>query len=141
MSFIDSQTHLGDSQAFTASGPTTNYLDCGVARNLGSGEPMALVFTVTTAPGGTTPTFSFALQDDSDPAFGTVVTELTASPAAANLVVGTQVVLPLPPKLNRYLRGYLTLGGTSPTISCSADIIPLSDVRESAHYAAGYTIA
>lgn len=143
MSFLDYQLQLASAQAFTASGATTSYLDSGVARNLGSGEPMAMVFTVTTAADHTTgdETYAFALQSDSDSAFGTVATHLSTAPAATALTVGTQVVIPFNPTQSRYIRGYATLGGTTPSVSVDCDIMPLANVRKDALYAAGFTIA
>jgi len=143
MAIIDNELRLGSAQAFSASGATTSYLDSGVARNLGSGEPMAMVFTVTTAADHTTgdESYSFAVQSDSSSAFGSAVDNITLDVANTTLVAGYKVVLPLGPTTTRYIRGYLTLGGTTPSVSVTTDIVPLEDVRKMAYYSAGYTIA
>lgn len=142
MALIDAQTRLGSAQALSASGATTDYLDISKARNLGDGEVMALVFTVTTAIAGTTPTCSFAVQSDSSNAFGTAVTHETVAPAAATLTAGAQVVVPIPSGIliSQFVRGFLTLGGTTPTISVTTDIVPLSTVKKTALYASGFTV-
>lgn len=142
MALIDAQTRLGTAQALSASGATTDYLDTTKARNLGDGEALAMVFTVTTAIAGTTPTCSFAVQSDSSSGFGTAVTHVTASPAAAALVVGAQivVVIPVAVAVGQFIRGLFTLGGTTPTISVTTDIVPLSMVKKTALYASGFAV-
>lgn len=142
----DKQTRLGDAQAFSASGATTDYYDSGVARNLGDGEPMAMLFTVTTGADITTgdETYKFGLQCDDNTSFSSALTllERTVAAASSGLAAGKQVVLPIPPGLvERYIRGYLTLGGTTPSISVDCDIVPLSMVPKTAYYADGFDIS
>jgi hypothetical protein len=145
MAFLDKQTRLGSAQAFSASGATTDYYDASSARNLGDGEPMALVFTVTTGADYTTTdeTYTFALQCDDNTGFSTPLTceSRTVSAASSGLVAGTQVVLPIPTGLvEQYVRGYLTLGGTTPSISVTTDIVPMSFVRKPKDYPSSFTV-
>lgn len=145
MAILDKQTRLATAQAFTASGATTDYFDCGAVRNLGDGEPMAMVFTVTTAADYTTAdeTYSFGIQCDDNTSFSTPTTQESraVSAASSGLAAGTLVVLPIPPGLTeQYVRGYLTLGGTTPSISVNCDILPLSAVRKLKDYASNFTI-
>lgn len=141
---LDLQTRLGSAQAFAASGATTDYYDCGGAFDISRGEPMAMVFTVTTAADFTTgdETYTFAVQTDSASGFGTVQTLVSRAILAANLTVGSQHVFPLPNGVLRYVRGYLTLAGTTPSVSVDTDILPLSMAREDArvYYASGYSM-
>ena len=141
---LDAETRLGSAQAFTSSGATTDYYDQGADVDLGRGEPMAAVFTVTTAADSTTgdETYKFAVETDDNTSFSSA-TEITGrTVAAASLAAGDRVVLPLPPDAERYIRGYLTLGGTTPSVSCDCDILPLSmaGVDYDTHYANGYDI-
>ena len=63
------------------------------------------------------------------------------SAASSGLAAGTLVVLPIPPGLTeQYVRGYLTLGGTTPSISVNCDILPLCAVRKPKDYASNFTI-
>lgn len=146
MGFRDKYTRLASAQAFSASGATTDYLDGDVAADIGAGEPLAVVFTPTVAADHTTgdETYNFAIQMDSDPAFGTVQTIISSTVAAASLVPGAKVVVPIPPILNgqqlRYLRGYLTLGGTTPSITVTVDVVPLSVVQEYIAYPSGFVV-
>jgi len=143
MALIDNALRLGTAQAFSASGATTDYWDNSKARNLGDGEPLCMVFTITTALAGTTPTCSFAIQSDSSTGFGSAVTHETVAPAAALQVAGAQFALPIPPgvSISQYVRGYLTLGGTTPTVSVTTDIVPMSMVKKTALYASGFSVA
>lgn len=142
---LDLETRLSSAQALTASGATTDYYDCGGAFNLDKGEPVAMVYTVTTAADITTgdETYALAVQTDSDSAFGTVQTLLSRTIAAADLAVGDQHVFVLPNGCLRYIRGYATLGGTTPSVSFDCDILPLSMARQDAsvYYASGYSIS
>ena len=46
---LDSQLKFSDSQAVTASAVGTNVIDLSVARSIGSGEPMVVMFVVDVA--------------------------------------------------------------------------------------------
>lgn len=125
---LDQETRLGSAQAFTASGATTDYYDAGTSADMARGEPLAMVFTVTTAADITTgdETYAFAVQTDDNTGFASATTLATRTVAAANLTAGRSVVVPIPPGAERYSRGYLTLAGTTPSVSVDCDIVPLS---------------
>lgn len=141
---LDAETRLASAQALTASGATTDYYDCGADTDIGRGEPMAMVFHVTTAADFTTTdeTYAFAVQTDDNTSFSSAATLTSRTVAAANLAAGDRVVLPFTPDNERYIRGYLTLGGTTPSISVDCDILPLSMVGQDhdIHYASGFDI-
>jgi len=150
--YCDKQTRLGTAQALAASGATTDYLDISKARNLGDGEPKAMVFTVTTAAdyGTTDEAYTFAVQCDDNTSFSSPTTLESRLFSLANgnapnayLKVGDQVVLILPTgtPVEQYVRGYLTLGGTTPSISVTCDIVPLSVVSKRALYASGFAVS
>ncbi len=52
--FVDSQLLFSDSQAVTATAVGTNVVDLSLARNIGEGEPVGVVFTVEVAADQTT---------------------------------------------------------------------------------------
>ena len=52
--YIDNLLKLSDAQALTATAVATNVVDLGVARSVGNGEPMAVVFSVGVAADQTT---------------------------------------------------------------------------------------
>ena len=105
-----------------------------------------MLFTVTTGADYTTAdeTYKFGLQCDDNTSFSspTTILERTISAASSGLAAGKQVVLPIPPgPVERYVRGYLTLGGTTPSISVDCDIVPLPMVPKTAYYADGFDIS
>lgn len=147
---LDKQTRLAAAQNLTASGATTDYYDCGAARNLGEGEPMAMMFTITadTDYGTTDEAYTFALQGDDNTSFSSPTTIESKLYSLANgnapgtfLKAGAVVVLPIPPGLTeRYLRGYLTLGGTTPIVTFNCDIVPLSSARKVTDYPSNFQV-
>ncbi len=153
MSLYDNQVRLATAQAFSASGASTDYHDISKSRSL-AGEPLAMVFTVTTAADYTTTdeAYTFSLQCDDNTGFSSPVTLVSRLFSLANnnppgtfLKAGAQVSLPIPPGLlegrtEQYVRGYLTLGGTTPSVSVNIDIMPQSMVAKPALYASGFSI-
>jgi hypothetical protein len=69
---LDAQTTLSDFQALAASGASTNLIDFTKVRNLGVGEPLALVLTLDVAADATdgNETYTAQLQTDTTAAFG-----------------------------------------------------------------------
>lgn len=150
MAYLDKQTRLATAQALAASGNTTDYYDCSQARNFGDGEPMCMVYTITTAADYTTTdeAYTFAIQGDDNTGFSSATTIgsklfslANANPPGTYLTVGAQVILPIPPGLTeQYLRGSLTLGGTTPSVTFNCDILPLSFVRKIKDYPSNFNI-
>lgn len=142
---IDSQHLFSDAQAITADAASTNYIDLGVARNLFDGEPMAVVLIVDVAADGTTTdeTYEFQIETDGDSAFGSPTDLLAHSIGYAALTAGSQHILPIPvgAAVERYLRVYYNVGGTTPTITVTAFLQPLSMVSKIKSYADNITIS
>lgn len=145
---LDNLTRLVAAQAFTSSGAvTTNSLPLKLAgRDIGSGEPLAMVFTVTTsALVAASETYLFRAQTATN-ADGTTGAQIIASTptytvsggAIANrqdaLAAGSKVILPIPPEsipaTATHLAGFVVLGASG-GISCTVDVVPLSHVEES----------
>ena len=160
MSMIDFNTRLTPTaQAFSSSGAvSTNAFPLTLAgRDFLAGEPMAMVFTVTTAAAiAGTETYLFKAQTAtaSDGTTGSNIIATTptytvsaATIAARNdvLAAGTQVILALSPDTivatATHLAGFVVVG-SSGTISCLIDIMPMRQASQKfKSYADGRTFA
>lgn len=140
---LDSLLKFSDGQALTATAVSTNVVDLSVDRDMGIGEPMALVVTLGVDADFTTgdETYQFELQTSVDEAFTSPVTVVAS--AAINgdeLTAGKSVVLPLGFDNLQYLRANYTLAGTTPTATVDASFQPLRMIDGTRDYANGYTI-
>lgn len=147
MPYVDSSLLLSDAQAMSATAASTNIIDLSASRNLGAGEPMAVVLCVDVAADGTTgdETYSVAVQVDDDSAFGSSTT-ITTYTVPRTTVKNDIHVIPIPITAsnsdNRYLRVNYTLGGTTPSITVTTYLSPLSAAAQKyVPYAKGYTIS
>lgn len=68
---LDAQLQFSDSQAITAAAASTNYVDLGAVRDIGTGEPLYIVVNVEVAftDGGSDSTLSVYLYGDSSTTF------------------------------------------------------------------------
>jgi len=139
---LDSLLKFSDAQALTATADSTNVIDLSNDRDIGIGEPMAVVITVGVAADFTTTdeTYQFQLETDDNAAMtsSTVIGDVTV--AAANLTAGDKVVIPLGHSNERYLQVLYTLGGTTPSVTVDAFLQPLSMIDGTVTYASGYSI-
>lgn len=155
---VDAQGQFSDSQAITADAVGTNVIDLGVDRSLGNGEPMGVLFTVEVAADQTTgdEDYTFDVEYASNAAQSTgrqligrrVFESGTPTAPAQNadlLVAGFKFVIPIPPtalsESERYLGIRYDVTGTTPTITMSAHLVPLSMVQAEENYADGITIS
>ena len=149
MAYIDSQLEFSDSQAVTTSAVGTNVIDLGSADSIGTGEPMAVVFHVEVAADQTTgdEDYTFDVEVASDAGQSTAVnligrrvfesgTPTAPAQDADLLVAGYKFFIPLPPltlsEAQQFLGIRYVVAGTTPTITCSAYLSPLSMVTENA---------
>lgn len=157
--FLDAQSRFSSSQAVTSSAVGTNVLDLSLDRSIGNGEPMAVLFTVIVAADQTTgdEDYTFDVEYASDAAqttarklIGRRVFESGTPTAPAQdadlLVAGYKFAIPIPPTglsdSERYLGIRYTTAGTSPTITMTADLVPMSFIAHNViSYASGYTVA
>lgn len=143
--FIDSQLLFSDAQAVTADAGSTNVVDLGIAKNLFDGEPMAVVLSVDVAADGTTTdeTYEFQIETDDNAAFSSATDLLVHSIGYAALTAGSTHVLPIPVgvSVERYLRVYYNVGGTSPSVTVTAFLQPLSMIPKLKSYADNITIS
>ena len=154
---IDGQNQFSDSQAITADAVGTNVIDLGVDRAIGRGEPLGVVFVVEVAADQTTgdEDYTFDVEFASNAAQSTgrqlmgrrVFESGTPDAPAQNadlLVAGFMFVIPIPPTglsgSERYLGIRYDVTGTTPTITVSAYLMPLSMIQGDESYADAVTI-
>ena len=136
----DALAILASGQAVTDTDAYTDYsYDCGnttTKRRIGTGEPLCLVFNVTTAAAGSTDTTDLKLVSATNAALsGSTITLVTRRIANASLSIGSTHVLPIPAgePQQRYIGGRVELG-SGDTITVDAAIVPISDVGQVQHY-------
>ncbi|MFO0467335.1 MAG: Bbp16 family capsid cement protein [bacterium] len=157
---LDAQHQFSDSQAVTADAVGTNVIDLSIARAIGNGQPMAVVFAVEVPADQTTgdEDYTFDVEVSTDAAqttgrqlLGRRVFESGTPTAPAQdadlLVAGFRFAIVIPPTSlsedARFIGVRYDVAGTTPSITVSAHLVPLSmvDVRNNGEYASGYTIA
>lgn len=142
---LDSLTSLADALAVTDTDAYTTYsYDLGNVtpkRNVGNGEPLALVFTVDVAAAGSTDTTDLIAVTSANANLSSH-TELTSWRVAnASLTAGSKWVLPLPAGGNvykRYIGGRVELG-SGDTITVSCNLVPMSFAEKHETYADAVT--
>lgn len=157
--YIDAQNLFSDAQALTATAISENVIDLGVARTIGNGEPLAVVFTVDVAAdqGTGDEDYTFDVKYASNAALttgeqlmGRRIFESGTPTAPAQdadlLVAGYQFAIALPPATTsddgQYLGVEYTLAGTTPTLTVTAALMPMSMISTSdVIYADGFTIS
>lgn len=155
---IDAQTLFSDAQAVTADAVGTNVIDLSADRSIGNGEPMAVVFCVDVAADQTTgdEDYTFDVEYASNAAqttgrqlIGRRIFESGTPDAPAQdadlLVAGFKFVIPIPPtglsESERYLGVRYDVTGTTPTITVTAFLQPMSMIASDAIYPDGFTIS
>lgn len=126
---MDRSLLFSDAQAITATAASTNLVDLGatgtpyggsaIVRNIGHGQPVPTVVTVTESF-NTLTTLTISLETDDNASFSSATTVWT-SPAytLAQLAIGAKHLMPdyIPSSVSeRYLRLKYTVGGSNPTL-------------------------
>lgn len=146
---IDNLLVVADGLALTATGLGTGSIDLGnptVKREIGMGEPVGFAITVGTAADHTTgdETYEFDLVQATSADLGTSQdTLLQMVVAASKLTAGSAVWLPIPMGsiTKRYIGLNAILGGTTPSVTFSASLMPASDFAKlNPNYASGFTV-
>lgn len=145
--FLDSQLQFSDAQALTATAASTNIVDTGplsgsaanTSRDMFTGEALGVVITVDVAADATTgdETYQFDLQTDDNSGFSSATVIATRTIARTALTLNSQHVIPVPPEVNveQFIRMNYVLGGTTPTITVTVHLQPLSMVQNYVSYA------
>jgi hypothetical protein len=140
----DFQATLSNAQAFTATGPTTDAYDTGANYDSNRGEPFGILYTVDVAAdtSSANETYAFSVETDDNTGFSSATVLTTLTVAGAQLTAGAKVWVPAPLGLERYVRGRLTLGGTTPSITVTAEWKPACDVAtETSSLPVGYSVS
>lgn len=155
---LDAHNLFSDAQAVTASAVGANVIDLSQDRSIGNGEPLGVLFCVNVAADQTTgdEDYTFDLEYASNAAqsagrqlIGRRVFEsgTPAAPAqdADLLVAGFKFVIPIPPTLlsesERFLGIRYVTAGTTPTITVTAALLPLSMIQADVSYPDAITIS
>lgn len=141
--FLDSTLQFSDAQALTATAVSTNVIDLTDDREVGIGEPMALLVVVTVAADFTTTdeTYQFILQTDSSAAFSSPTTVVDSGAINGDLLTaGIRVVLPMGFTNDQFLRVNNVLAGTTPSVTIDAFFQPLNMIDGDVIYPNAYTI-
>lgn len=143
---LDTQALLSDAQAVTADAVSTNTYDSGAAGNdVSIGEELCIMVTVDTAADFTTgdETYAFQVIQSANANLSSPDVLSVRTVLAADLTAGAKIHLPIPmgSKSKRYLGLNYDVGGTSPSVTVTAAIVPskFADVYKA--YADGITIS
>lgn len=141
---MDKELVLADTQLFNADAGTTNVYDLGATQNLGDGEPLALCIVTDIAADFTTTdeTYAIDLQTDDNAAFGSPTSVLKTTFPASQLVPGRILTMPLPYGANfeRYLRAFLDVGGTTPSVTLTIFLQPVTMIDKMRYYPDAFNI-
>lgn len=142
---LDAQLQFSDSQAVTATAASTNYVDLGVARDIGTGEDLYIVVNceVAMTDSGSDSTLAVALEGDSTTTFSPDATVDLFTFAAAS-AAGTVKIAKLSPGSGplgyRYIQlKYTPANGNLTTGTFSAFLT--NNIDKYTAYADGITIS
>jgi hypothetical protein len=143
---LDKDDELASGQNLTASGASTNHKNLRLAaRHIGIGEPMAVLITLPSEPDETTgdETYVAKLQVDDNNAFSSPTDLAFTVTIPRTAKVTDRFVIPIPPdtSMEKFLRAYLTLGGTTPSITFNAHIVAQRSIQGDAYYPDAVDIA
>lgn len=144
MAVLDAQNCYASAQTLAASGASTNIIDHSEDRNLGIGTAMAILISVTAidATSGDE-TYTVQPQADDNAGFGSPLPIGGLVTILRSIAVPAQIAVPMPPDLSfeRFSRLNWTLGGTTPSITYSAYLVPRDFIQNDVIYPKGYTIS
>ena len=141
--YTDAQNLFSDAQALTGTAVSTNVIDLGSDRNVGQGEPLAVVLVTDVSAdfASANETYQIDLETDDNVGFSSAVVISRRIPAAAILLAGSKLVMPIPHDNERYLRLNYTLGGTTPSWTVTAFVVPMSMIQADEKYPDAITIS
>lgn len=133
---MSAQQTFSDSQAVTTTAASENIIDLGatgtvlnapaaLVRDIGKGNPIAIIVRLDVAAGGTSPTLVVTVETDDNSGFASATVRATSATIAGG-AAGEEIWLNvyLPEETNeRYLRLNYTTGGTSPTHTITAGVV------------------
>lgn len=141
---VDAQQLFSDAQAITATAASTNLIDLGIARSLGTGERLYLVCLVDTAftDAGSDSTVVVTIETDTAEGFGSATTVQTIGTFLALAAAGTMLIVPVAKFATdeRYVRLMYTVANGNLTTGAITSFLT-HDVQDVVDYASGYTIS
>ena len=142
---LDALLQLSDAQAITADAVSTNTIDLSAvspSRKIGTGEPMAILLNVEVAGDFTTgdETYAFEVIQSAAANLGSPTVLNRRVLTAAQLALGAVFSIPLPAgtPTQRYLGLNYDVGGTTPTLTVSAWLVPANFIDMMENYAKNY---
>lgn len=142
---LDALLLVSDAQAITADAVSTNTIDLGSsspAREIGSGEAMVMLMTVDVAGDFTTgdETYAFELISSASANLSSPTVLNRRVLTAAQLALGAIFAIPLPAGTpsQRYLGMNYDVGGTTPTLTVTAALVPSKFIDMIKPYAKNY---
>lgn len=149
MSITDKNLRISEDQVLTLNGTSalsTNSIDLSVARDIGEGEGLFMNFAITTAVSAGT-SVAFEIITATDAALTGTVTTLSTTGAVviANLTIGTNIALPIPPKVaslgQRYLGARYTVVGDNSAGAGKVTTDIIANVQDGKKfYASGFSV-
>lgn len=157
MSYVDNELRFSSTQTVTATAVGTNVINLGVARSIGNGEPMAVVFVIQSdaVQTGGDEDYTFTIEyaavaaQTNGKTMGQRVYESGTPSANAQdadlLVTGYKLVIPVPPTGadddELFLGVRYTIAGAAADVDVTAYLTPMSMIDATVDYADGFTIA
>lgn len=143
--YVDAQLLFSDAQAVTAAAGSTNTLDLGVARDIGTGEDLYVVVVVDTTMDdtGDDSTLTVTLQGDSTTTFtpdGSQVLFTIPAVTAAGSVFYAKLDPASAPLQYQYIRLLYTPNNGDLSAGAFTAFIT-SDIQRYVSYAGGYTVS
>jgi hypothetical protein len=141
---MDALLTVSSNQAITTTAVSTDKIDLQASRDIGGGERLFMLFTVTAAlTGGTSLAMEVVTDDNSALSSPKVIGSSGAIPAAS-LTLGAQFAVALQPVTGlgeRYLGANYTVVGTFAAGTVTAGIVRDVPTNVGKYYPSGYTIA
>jgi hypothetical protein len=136
---LDAQNQYSAAQAFTGTAVSTNVIDHSADRNLGIGEPLSVLVQVDVLLKSSdgNETYVGVLQTDDNEAFTSATTVVAIPTMTRADAAGTRYVAAIPQNtvFERFSRLSFTLGGTNPTATLSAWLLPTKAIETLYAYA------
>ena len=136
----DKFLRVSDAQAVTTTAVSTDKIDLSVAREIGEGDDLFMVFTVGTAfAGGTSINFNVTVADDAALSTNATTIGMSGVIVTASLTASSQFVVRLNPQIaslgRRYLGATYTVVGTMSAGTVTADIV--TDIQDGKKFYTG----